>query len=237
MPNSYFSFKKFSVYHDKSTMKVGTDGVLIGAWSRILSATNILDVGTGSGLIALMIAQRASEQAHIDAIDIDSNSIIQAQENANRSIFKNIKCEKISLQHLALKAERTYDLIVSNPPYFESSLVSTDCKRTLARHTKKLNLNDLLVNSSKLLTLEGRVSFILPYDQKQNVVSLSAQCNFNISRITNVYPNPSSNPKRVLFELTKLYQDTTETDLIIEIARHQYSDQFIELVKDYYLDL
>jgi len=135
MPNPWFQFKQFTVWHDKCAMKVGTDGVLLGAWADMEQARSILDVGTGSGLIALMAAQR-NLTAAITAIDIDESAIIQARENFDRSPWVNrLTAEPISLEDFAGSTDAMFDVIVSNPPYFHQSLHSPDKKRTLARHS------------------------------------------------------------------------------------------------------
>ena len=143
MANPYFQFKKFTVWHDKCAMKVGTDGVLLGEWASTERCQRILDVGTGTGLIALMLAQRST--AILDAIDIDSDACLQAQENIAKSPFANrIQVYQTSLSEYMPDENIKYDLIVSNPPYFIDSLKCPDTKRNLARHTDTLSLPDLL---------------------------------------------------------------------------------------------
>ena len=152
MPNPYFRFKKFTVYHDRCAMKVGTDGVLLGAWVNV-SGDNILDIGTGTGLISLMMAQR-NEKAVIDAIDIDSDAVSQAKDNIGNSPFSNrINSWNASLQEFSSKVEKRYDVIVSNPPFFVQSLKSPNKERSVARHTDSLPVADLIKGGGCLLSI------------------------------------------------------------------------------------
>lgn len=236
MPNPYFKFKRFTVYHDLCAMKVGTDGVLLGAWTKINGAKKALDIGTGSGLIALMLAQR-NDKLHIDAIDIDHDAIEQAKENIKLSTFSNqVNAIESSLQDFK-QYERQYDLIVSNPPFFIQSLKSLHKERTLARHTDSLSLEELLGISATLLTSRGKLSIIYPFDHKETLLSISKNIGLYPSRITNVYPTPASPPKRVVIEFSKTESSLIETNLIIEKERHIYSDEFTELAREFYLKM
>ena len=168
MSNPFFQFKQFTIRHDKCAMKVGTDGVLLGAWAGTESCSRILDVGTGTGLIALMLAQRS--KAVVDAIDIDADACLQAQENAESSLFAGrINVFHSDLVDFAQASTHLYDLIVSNPPYFVDSLKCPNLQRNTARHTDTLTLEDLLQYSRKLLAPQGRIALILPYDQKDRL--------------------------------------------------------------------
>lgn len=237
MSNPYFNFKEFTVYHDKCAMKVGTDGVLLGAWTKIRKSRTALDVGTGTGLISLMLAQRADTMLFIDAIDIDEGAILQASENIERTVFSNVNCIHVSFQDYISICDKQYDLIVSNPPYFSSSLHSPSGQRTLARHTDSLQMDEFMNISTRLLSPEGYLSIIFPYSEKDLLIKLAENAGLFISRITNVYPMPHLRAKRVLLEFSLLKQDVEVTDLIIEKERHVYTDEFSELVKDFYLKL
>lgn len=237
MANPYFQFKKFTVYHNLCAMKVGTDGVLLGAWAAIGDAKRVLDVGTGTGLIALMLAQRSGEQLLIDAIDMDNGAIAQAEQNVLQSGFAGIRCQLIPLQEYVESEVEQYDLIVSNPPYFSSSLQSPDKQRTMARHTDSLSMSDFVRCSSRLLTDNGRLCLIFPYAEKDIIVSLAEQENLHLTCSTTVFTTPTAQPKRILLEFSKVESDCKESSLIIEQARHQYSPEFTDLVKDFYLKL
>ena len=238
MSNPFFQFKQFTIRHDKCAMKVGTDGVLLGAWAGIESCNRILDIGTGTGLIAMMLAQRS--KAVIDAIDIDAEACLQAQENAESSPFaERIKIRHSALSDFAQTDTGLYDLIVSNPPYFVDSLKCPDQKRNTARHTDTLTLEDLLQDSRKLLAPQGRIALILPYDLKERLADCIRTQNLFLSKETSVIPVPGAEPKRLLAELTAEppASPTFSDRLTIEIARHRYTDEYINLTKDFYLKM
>lgn len=235
MPNPYFEFKEFTVRHNLCAMKVGTDGVLLGLWADARNAKRVLDVGSGSGLIALMLAQRNSG-ATIDAIDIDTDAVRQTKINAEASPwYGRICCHLSSLQDYAKVCSVKYDAIVSNPPFFNQSLKAANEKRTLARHSDSLYMEEVIEISSGLLREGGRLSLIYPHQEKENLIELALKNGLFVSRITNVYPTPTSEPKRVLIELSKAVEDTVENDLVIEISRHVYSPDFVNLAKEFYL--
>jgi tRNA1Val (adenine37-N6)-methyltransferase len=218
-------------------MKVGTDGVLLGAWSEVADAGRVLDVGTGTGLIALMVAQR-NRNAEIDAIDIDKDAVGQAKENVRDSPFSSqIKCWDISLQDFPKLPGGKYDVIISNPPFFVRSLKSPDAQRTLARHADSLPVEDLIKISSVLLSDKGRLSLIYPYEYKEDLIEPARRNFLYPSRVTHVYPTPASSPERLLIELSKANFPMRENNLIIEKERHVYSDEFTALVKDFYLKM
>ena len=216
-------------------MKVGTDGVLLGAWCNIENCSTILDVGTGSGLIALMLAQRS--EAQIDAVEIDEDAAQQATENVRNSPFrKRIRVINDSFQNYVEKSDVTYDLIVTNPPYFIRSLHSPNEKRTFARHGEKLPYTDIIDGSCSLLSTTGRLALILPCEQAMYIRQLAEKKKLFLQRQTIVYPTPKSNPNRILMEWTKEEKPCEETKLTIEITRHNYTEEFTKLTKDFYLD-
>lgn len=218
-------------------MKVGTDGVLLGAWVKIKEAKTALDVGTGTGLISLMLAQRSDSLLSIDAIDIDEGAILQTTENVEQSSFKNIRSVHSSLQDYVIDCGKHYDLIVSNPPYFSSSLHSPSGQRTLARHTDSLPMAEFMNISAHLLSPDGYLSLIFPHTEKELLIELAQNAGLFVSRITTVYPMSHLQAKRVLLEFSMIKQDIEVADLIIEKERHVYTDEFSEFVKDFYLKL
>lgn len=238
MASPYFEFKQFKVYHDQCAMKVGTDGVLLGAWVNISSSTkNVLDIGTGSGLISMMLAQR-NQEINIDAIDIDQNAINQALFNVEKSSYKDrIKCKLDDLNAFAKDTTNRYDLIVSNPPFFINSLKSPNDQRTIARHTDSLQIGDLIENASTLLTKDGCFSLIFPFEQKMRLLDIGIKYQLYPQRITNVYPTPYSQAKRVLIEYSRKKTDFEENHLTIETERHKYSNEFCALANDFYIKL
>ncbi len=235
MPNDYFRFKKFTIQQSKCAMKVGTDGVLLGAWVSVKNCHNILDVGTGTGLIALMLAQRSN--AIVDGIDIDGDAVIQATENASSSPFKDrVNIYHLSFDDYSATTKQLYDLIVSNPPYFKQSLKSPDNKRTIARHTDNLSFTELIENGKSLLTSDGRIAFILPAKQEKELIDCLHANQMKMIRKTVVFPTPNAQPKRLLVEISKIMDLTCEEDeLIIEKSRHVYTDDYTDLTAGFYL--
>lgn len=232
MPNPFFSFKQFTVYHDRCAMKVGTDGVLLGAWTDLSASRRILDIGTGTGLIALMSAQRCPE-AQITAIDIDTEAVSQARENVEASPWKNRI--GVLLQDICTYASETgFDTIVSNPPYFINSLKCTDSQRTTARHTDTLDARRLLRKVAELLTTDGRFSLILPADRTDGLLRIAQAQGLYPSRLTQVITRPGLPPKRSLVEFRKTPQCVQENEIVIELERHVYSDEYIALTRDFY---
>jgi len=235
MPNDYFKFKQFTVFQDKCAMKVGTDGVLLGAWANCKNAKTVLDIGTGTGLIALMIAQRCN--AKIDAVEIDEHAVIQASENVANSLWNDrINLIHQSFQDFINHSERKYGLIVSNPPYFQNSLVAPDQKRANARHNSELQLDEIIAGATKLLTDDGILSVILPYIEGTLFILQASQKGLYCNRQTKVLPKPGREPKRLLLEFMKTKKPLVEQEIIIELnKRHSYSDAYKNLTKDFYL--
>ena len=233
MPNPFFAFKKFIIHHDRCAMKVGTDGVLLGAWADIQHSRRILDVGTGTGLIAFMLAQRC-EKARIIAIDIDADAVSQARENIADSPWKD-RVEAILQDICSYAPEERFDTIVSNPPYFIDSLECPDNQRTLARHTTTLNTERLLEKVAELLLDDGLFSLILPTDQTDHLIRIAANKGLYLSHYTAVVTRPGLLPKRALMEFRKTEGLCKTDELIIELDRHVYSEDYIALTKDFYL--
>ena len=237
MGRPFFQFKQFKIWHDKCAMKVGTDGVLLGAWARVNHAQSILDIGSGSGLIAMMLAQRS--EAEIDAIDPDQGAYEQMLFNVNSSSFSDRICVyRQSLADFTQTANKKYDLIVSNPPYFIGSLQGPDQQRNQARHAGSLTLDSLLRDAGSLLTDNGSLALILPYDQSDLLTSLLSSSNLHKMHETAVIPVMDANPKRLLIQLGKHdCQSYVNDTLTIEKSRHIYTEDYINLTKDFYLKM
>lgn len=214
-------------------MKVGTDGVLLGCWTDVPAEGSVLDIGTGSGLIALMVAQRT--QAQIDAIDIASDAYEQACINFAQSPWnERIKAYIASIQEW--QTQEQYDLIVSNPPYFNNSLKNPDKGRELARHTDSLSYADLFAHSARLLKDEGRLSIILPAEAESEACNLARTHGLSLTRVTRVYSKESKPARRVLLSWTKKADCVVQEDiLVLENAEGGRSTQYQELAKDFYL--
>jgi tRNA1Val (adenine37-N6)-methyltransferase len=237
MSTPYFHFKRFTVWHDRCAMKVGTDGTLLGAWVHVSSCRNVLDVGTGTGLIALMIAQR-NEYARIDGLEIDSSACAQAAENVAASPFaQQIRILPPAPFHdYARTAGKTYDLILSNPPYFIRSLQCPEAGRRMARHDDTLSAFSLVTECSPLLTPEGRMALILPFQQQDEFLRLAHDCGFHCIRHTNVVPVEGARPKRVLIELSPQPQPYAEAGtLVLEHTQHRRTQAYLDLMRDFYL--
>jgi tRNA1Val (adenine37-N6)-methyltransferase len=237
MSNPYFKFKQFTVFHDKCAMKVGIDGVLLGAWTPIGNANKMLDVGCGTGLIALMLAQRS--EAEIRCIDIDENAVLQATENVKNSPWSNrIAVLQSSFQDFANISTERFDLIVSNPPYFVNSLKTPNVSRTTARHTDSLTHEELIESALKLLNPDGRICIILPVAEALQCIRFAEGKGLCCSKQVTVFPKPGVPAKRLLLEFSRNQTERLETELTIESEnRHQYSPEFTELAKDFYLKL
>jgi tRNA1Val (adenine37-N6)-methyltransferase len=234
MPNNYFKFKQFTIQQEKSAMKVGTDGVLLGAWVNIENTSQILDIGTGTGLIALMLAQRS--MATIDAIDMDNDAAKQAFENFQNSLWKDrLRVVHTSFQDFSWLPLK-YDLLVTNPPYFTRSLKAPDKKRSMARHDNSLNRIELLEGSKRLLNPQGRLGMILPVAEYDLFEPQLTDWGYFVYRKTFIIPNPGKKPVRILVELSFQKKTPEISEMIIEkLHRHDYSDEYINLTKDYYL--
>lgn len=232
-----FSFKEFTVFHDKCAMKVGTDGVLLGAWADVENATNMLDIGTGSGLIALMLAQRS--KAIITAIDIDKNAVIQAKINVENSPWnERIHIISDDLSTFCKTTKQQFDLIVSNPPFFKNSLEAPELARTIARHATTDFHNEIIISAKKLLTDNGKLCLILPINEGNECIRFAQSSGLFCSKKMLVYPKPNSVAKRMLIEFSKQETVCYESEITIESAvRHCYTDEFNALVKDFYLKL
>jgi len=233
MSTHYFQFKQFKVNQQGAAMKVGTDGVLLGAWFDGSNCKSILDVGTGTGLLALMAAQRF-ETATIHAIDIDENAANQAKENFNASPWRN----RLSSECTDFKqyTNQLYDHIICNPPYFVQSLKAPDKARTLARHDDELPLSDLANGIAKALNTNGKASIILPPNEMSALTQLMAERSLYVSRQLLIYPTPDKPIKRIITEFNRLQVQVQTDEMIIETdGRHGYSPEYKQLTQDFYL--
>jgi tRNA1Val (adenine37-N6)-methyltransferase len=217
-------------------MKVGMDGVLLGAWADATGAERILDIGTGTGLIALMMAQKNS-LAQIDAIEIDPEAFQEAAVNVQQSPWsERIQLELYSFQEFAGRTNKKYDLIVSNPPYFTNGHKAPVENRAQARHSDSLPLNDLISGAAGLLTEKGKIALVLPVESLPEVKQLADSNNLCISRLCRVKPNPQKPDFRILLELTNSESETQEETLMIEFEKHHdYTPEYKAMTKDFYL--
>jgi tRNA1Val (adenine37-N6)-methyltransferase len=229
-----FHFKKFSMSHDRSTHKVGTDGVLLGAWANVSRAKNILDIGTGSGLIALMLAQRSQHDASIDAVELQESDAKQAQENFQRSPWP----EKISAHHAAIQeflSEKKYDLIVSNPPFFINSWLPPDEKRSKARHSNELTFRELLSAVVRLLSPTGRFAVVLPVTEGNQFIDLAQATKLNVIRKLLFRSRKDKPVERLFVEFSYETDGVTTEELVLYIQNENWTDEYRSLTRDFYL--
>lgn len=236
MSNGSFAFKQFTIKQDKCAMKVGTDAVLLGAWISPNGSKKILDIGTGTGIIALMLAQKSP--AHITAIDIDKDSTEQALLNVSESKFRNIEVVNLSLQALVQSTDEKFNLIVTNPPYFIDSLKSTGGNRTIARHADLLPFEDLIAGVKKLLDEKGKFCLILPKNEAAIFRELAKQKGLYLSKLLRIRTrSDKDSEKRHIMQFEFKETEFSESTLIIESDRNmKYSEEYRELTKDYYLN-
>lgn len=235
MPNPYFQFKQFTIWHDKCAMKVGTDGVLLGAWAAAENIFQILDVGTGTGLIALMLAQR-NPQAQITAIEIDATASTQAKLNAIRSPWAD-RIDVICNDFRLFQTKNKYNLIVSNPPYFVDALNCPDKQRNMARHTCELNYELLFQRSAQLLCEQGRACIIIPAEVEKLVIDTAWKYKLYPSRRLRVFTKPGKPCRRVLISFSLQEKECVEEMLCIEVEHNQFTPEYIALTKDFYLKM
>jgi len=233
MPNTWFHFKQFTIQQEHAAMKVGTDGVLLGTWaSGPGPGSRVLDVGTGTGLIALMIAQRARYVA-VDAVEIDPSSVSQAKENFQNSPWKErIHCIQSSFQDYSSQCKSRYNLIICNPPFFSDSSKTPSKEKNLARHDDSLSLEDIFRGSVSLMKKTAIISLILPIQKEAQAMELITEQKLYCNRLTRVKPAPGKSTKRVLMEFSYIKGKPIENELTIETEkRHMYSDKFKNLTE------
>ena len=236
---SIFKFKQFLVNQDQCAMKIGTDGVLLGAWTPIDNQPKtILDIGTGTGIIALMLAQRGNSQ-QIDALEIDENAYEQAVDNFENSPWSDrLFCFHAGLDEFVEEPEDEYDLIVSNPPFYSEDYRSENVQRDLARFQEAMPFEDLIEAAALLLSENGIFTVIIPFKEEENFLALAKEYELFPIKITRVKGSHTTPIVRSLlafkrYELAVLSAD----ELVIEISRHEYTPEYIELTKEFYLKM
>ncbi len=244
MGNSYFRFKKFNVEQENVSMRVNTDGVLLGAWCSVPFSENAkaLDIGSGTGVIALMLAQRLADAQAVDcsveAVEIDGPSSVQCLKNFTSSPWrKTMKVYNADFQSFAMEQPQKYNLVVSNPPYFNNSLKNPSEVKKTARHTDSLSYDDLADGASKLLVADGILSVILPWEESSVFASVAEEKGFCIKRKCNVFSKRGEEfPKRVLMELSlKKNAEILSEDLCIMEHSLEFTPEYRNLTKDFYL--
>lgn len=235
MGKDQFSFKQFSIAQDRCAMKVGTDGVALGAWAPVTGVTRILDVGTGTGLIALMLAQRSAADCQIVAVELDPDAAAQAAENVAASPW----AERIEVVTAAVQQLDTepFDLIVSNPPFFQHGQTLPSAMRQQARHTASLSHEELLEHGLRLLAPNGRIALVLPIAPAEQVMLLAEQLGLGVEFAQRLIPKPKKEPNRFLLLLSRGNGRVFGSDLVICSDDGSYSDIYGEMVRGFYLKL
>jgi len=229
-----FRFRQFSVEDTRSTIRVGTDSMLLGAWSLPGSLDTVLDIGTGCGVLAMMMAQKGIGQ--IDAIDCDPDSVREAEENFRRSQWAyKLRVFEISLQAFTLLTDRKYDFLICNPPFFSGSPVPLQKNKRIAKHTERLSHQELIYCAKALLSPKGKISLIMPADRVADLLQIAENAGLSLTRRTTVYPSPEKAPHRILMELS-LQQPIIIQDLTLTILdpSHSFSKEYLLLTEDFH---
>lgn len=233
-----FNFKQFHVNQDRCAMKIGTDGVLLGAWTPLINNPfNVLDIGTGTGILSLMLAQRSNAE-QIDAIEIDEDAYEQCVENFEASPWGDkLFCFHAGLDEFVDEPEDEYDLIISNPPFYTDDYKSDNTSRDLARFEDALPFEELIEAAALLLSDNGIFSVIIPFKEEERFVSMCKELDLFPLKITRVKGTPTSEIKRSLLAFCRIEQTALIDELVIEISRHNYTPEYIKLTKDFYLKM
>lgn len=234
-----FQFKQFSVEQDRCAMKIGTDGVLLGAWTPIPEHVfSVLDVGAGTGIIALMLAQRTNAE-QIDALEIDEEAYEQAVENFENSPWSDrLFCFHAGLDEFIEEPENEYDLIISNPPFYTEDYKTESEQRDLARFADAMPFEDLVEAADLLLSENGIFSVIIPYKEEAKFIDLAKDFDLFPIKITRVKGTPTTEIKRSLLAFSRnILENFPMDELVIETSRHIYTEEYIALTKDFYLKM
>ncbi|ACX81598.2 tRNA (adenine-N6)-methyltransferase [Aggregatibacter actinomycetemcomitans D11S-1] len=233
MNNMGFQFKQFRVNHDRCAMKVGTDGILLGAWANVTQAKQILDLGCGSGLIALMLAQRSSAESRICAVEIDPAAAQQAQENVSASPWKDkIQVYQQNIETFCAQSKHAFDLIVANPPYFQTGVDCRNEARNTARYLASQSHLHWLETAASCLASKGKISFVLPLEAGETLLKTTAL--YCVERCY-VTTKQGKMPQRMLLTFAMQPQPLQHSRLIIYDAHHRYHDDFVALTREFYL--
>ncbi|MCU0377116.1 MAG: methyltransferase [Bacteroidales bacterium] len=235
MANNYFIFKQFTLHQEHAAFRITTDSVLLGAWADLNGVKSILDIGTGTGILALMAAQRSD--AYIVAIEPDRNSFMQAGLNiANSPWHDRISLVNTTLQEYLISAGMLFDTIITNPPFFNDSLLNPDPGKAKARHSVTLTHRTLLDASLRLISPGGTLQTVLPVNEATAFTEMASSAGLTCVRRLTVKPTPHLPPSRMLMTLALVQRACEEKTIVIEKdGRHDYSDEYRSLTKDFYL--
>ncbi|WP_373766572.1 tRNA1(Val) (adenine(37)-N6)-methyltransferase [Glaesserella sp.] len=232
---SGFQFKQFFIAHDRCAMKVNTDGILLGAIADVSHAAHILDLGTGTGLIAIMLAQRTACHTQILAVELEQHAFEQASQNTAHSPWAN-RIKVIRADVMQWASDKTFDLIVANPPYFEHSPISRTPERHLARTASQSHL-DWLRQAQKQLSPDGKISFILPTDAAEKLIAQSKTCRLTCIETWRIYTRSGKAPKRMIVTFSPQPRMMTEKSLVIYDQHGNYTEAFKALTHPFYLNM
>ncbi|WP_179021713.1 tRNA1(Val) (adenine(37)-N6)-methyltransferase [Winogradskyella forsetii] len=233
-----FKFKQFTVNQDRCAMKIGTDAVLLGAWTSIdNNPHSVLDIGAGTGVLSLMIAQRSDAET-IEALEIDDDAFEQCSENFENSDWADrLFCYHASLLEFVEEIEDKYDLIICNPPFYSEDYKTDSKARDLARFNDAMPFEHLIYAVVNLLSDTGLFSVVIPYKEETNFVNLASKVGLFPKRIRHVKGNPNSEIKRSILEFSFEETEIKTSELVIETARHQYTEAYINLTQEFYLKM
>lgn len=236
MSNDFFRFKQFSINQDRCAMKVTTLGCIQGSWIPELQIKNVLDIGAGTGLLSLMVAQKYD--CHIDSVEIEPGAFSQLQDNVSESRWsQNISCHHKDIKNYGKYHQKRYDLIISNPPFFAGKQKSPDSKINLARHDEGITIEAIIELSARLLSATGKISILLPPFETEALKRTSAQFLLSITDQLHIFDSEQKPEKATVSILSKKRTNLRSTKLIIKKNESEYSEEFIALLKDYYLNL
>ena len=231
-----FHFKSFSLHHHRSTMKVGTDAVLLGIWADLNGVKTVLDVGAGCGIISLLLASRTS--LFVDAVELDHESSEEASRNFEDSPYSDrLKIFQSDINDFVPPGNKKYDLIVSNPPFFINDLHSKNPKKRMARHAQKLSYEQLLQDSKKLLNPEGKISVVLPYRESRLFLQMAISEGFFVEKKMLIFPVAGKEPNRINILLSQRSAGELTEKFIIRDEDGNFTRQYVDFVKDYYLSI
>lgn len=233
-----FKFKQFSIVQNQCAMKIGTDSVLLGAWAPVSqNPFSILDIGAGTGILSLMLAQRSQAQV-IEALEIDDNAYEQCVDNFEQSQWNDrLFCFHASLDDFTKEIEDTYDLIICNPPFYAEDYKTNNLQRDRARFQDAMPFDHLIKSAAKLLSRDGLFSVVIPYTEEHKFITTARTFELYCKTITHVKGTPTSKIKRSLLTFSFTPKELTTSELTIETSRHNYTVDYINLTKDFYLKM
>ncbi len=231
-----FHFQSFSLHHHRSTMKVGTDAVLLGIWTDLRGVKSALDVGTGCGIISLLLVSRGT--LSVDAVDLDADSVEEAQQNFQDSPFSNrLRVFQSDFHDFVSSAGQKYDLIISNPPFFINDLHSADPRKSMARHTHSLTYRQLVVGARALLNPEGKIAVVLPYRESRFFLERAMEAGFFVEKQLLIFPMIGKEPNRINLLLGRQPVEAQTDKFMIREESGKFTSQYVDFVKDYYVSV